>query len=98
MIIFVNWIKSKQKLITEIENLKFELCSVKSQAISDEARDSSIIDSMKKSLDKLMTENKLLSEQVDQWKQKYADEVQKRLDLMSKLEEKGANQNDIQKR
>ena len=92
---FVNWIKSKKKLIDKIESLKVELRSVKSKAINDEIRDSSIITSLKNSLDKPKTGNELLLGEIYKWKQKYADEVQKRLDLMSKLEEKGANQNDI---
>ena len=95
---FINWIKSKKKLIDEIEDLKIELRSVKSQAISDGARDSSIITSLKNSLDEPKNGNELLLKEICRWKQKYADEVQKRLDLITKLEEKGANQDDIQKR
>lgn len=94
----MKWMKSKKELITEIEDLNFELHSIRSQEISDRARDSSTIAALKDSLNKLQTENKSLFEQIYQWKQKYADEVQKRLDLITKLEEKGANQNDIQKR
>lgn len=73
--------KSKKELVSEIMRLKFELQG--KMTLESREETSKIFESLalRDTLNLVQEENKSLLEEVEKWKQKYADEVQKRLEL-----------------
>ena len=76
--------KSKKELVSEIMNLKLRLQTKENAESTKKFVDSFEVLSLRSSLHRMSEQCELLQSQVTEWKQKYADEVQKRLQLLDR--------------